>query len=216
MPIRTRIDMLSTGIRTPVGIKVMGDDLSVLAEISERIANVLKTDTQLSDFTVSAFAEKSVGGNYLDIKIDRDEIARYGLTVGDVQDVIMSAMGGMNISHTVEGLERYPISLRYPHELRDNIPALKQTLVATPSGAQVPLGQLSDFQTHKGPPMIKSENARRTSWVFVDIKGIDIGGYVTRAKRVVAEQVNLPAGYSIVWSGKYESMSRSMNSARMS
>jgi Cu(I)/Ag(I) efflux system membrane protein CusA/SilA len=206
MPIKTRIDMLSTGIKTPVGIKVMGSDLKVLARISSQIAQVVKTSEGTGEFTTSAFPEKSVGGNYLDVDINRDEIARYALTIGDVQDVIMSAMGGMNVSSTVEGLERYPINVRYPHELRDNLPALKQTLVATPSGAQVPLGQLATFRTHKGAPMVKSENARLTSWVYVDIAGIDVGTFVNSAQRAVAEQVTLPAGYSIVWSGQFEYM----------
>jgi Cu(I)/Ag(I) efflux system membrane protein CusA/SilA len=206
MPIKTRIDMLSTGIKTPVGIKVMGPDLRTLADLSNRIANVVKTADGTGAYTVSAFPEKSVGGNYLDFKINRDEIARYALTVGDVQDVIMSALGGMNVTWTVEGLERYPVNIRYPHELRDNIDALKQTLVATPAGAQVPLGQLADIVVHKGPPMVKSENARLTSWVFVDIAGIDVGTYVANAQHAVAQQVDLPAGYTIVWSGQYEYM----------
>ncbi|QNN25080.1 efflux RND transporter permease subunit [Planctomycetales bacterium ZRK34] len=206
MPIKTRIDMLSTGIKTPIGIKVMGPNLSTLAQLADQIATVVKTSEGTGEFTTSAFAEKSVGGNYLDIDIHRDQIARYGLTVGDVQDVIMSALGGMNISHTVEGLQRYPINVRYPRELRDNLPALKQALVAAPTGAQVPLGQLADVRIHKGPPMIKSENARLTSWVFVDIAGIDVGSYVANAQQAVASQVTLPQGYSIVWSGQYEYM----------
>jgi len=206
MPIKTRIDMLSTGIKTPVGIKVMGPDLTTLAALAEQIASVVKTAESTGSYTTSAFAEKSVGGNYLDIKINRDEIARYAMTIGDVQDVIMSAMGGMNVSSTVEGLERYPINLRYPHELRDNLPALKQTLVATPMGAQIPLGQLATFVIHKGAPQVKSENARLTSWVYVDISGIDVGTYVANAQRAVAQQVVLPAGYNIVWSGQFEYM----------
>jgi Cu(I)/Ag(I) efflux system membrane protein CusA/SilA len=206
MPIKTRIDMLSTGFKTPVGIKVMGSNLATLADLSNRVAQVVKTAEGTGGYTVSAFAEKSVGGNYLDVEIDRDEIARYGLTIADVQDVVMSAMGGMNISQTVEGLERYPVNVRYPHELRDNLPSLRQTLVATPSGAQVPIGQLAHLRIHKGPPMVKSENARLTSWVYVDIAGIDVGTYVANAQRAVADQVNLPAGYNIVWSGQYEYM----------
>ena len=206
MPIRTRIDMLSTGIKTPVGIKVMGPNLEKLAELSEQIASAIKTDPRTQALTTSAFAEKSVGGNYFDININRQFIARYALSVNDVQDVIMSAIGGMNITWTVEGLERYPVNLRYPSELRDNIEKLKQTLVATPSGAQVPLGQLAEIQIHKGPPMIKSENARLTAWVFVDITGIDVGSYVQRAQEVVANQIQLPEGYNIVWSGQYEYM----------
>jgi len=206
MPIKTRIDMLSTGIKTPVGIKVMGKDLATLADLSERIASVVSTAEGTGRYTTSAFPEKSVGGNYLDFDIDREQIARYGLTVGDVQDVIMTAVGGMSIGSTVEGLDRYPINVRYPHELRDNIRSLRQTLVATPGGAQIPIGQLADIRVHKGPPMIKSENARLTSWVFVDIAGIDVGTYVKNAQRAVAEQVTLPPGYSIVWSGQYEYM----------
>ena len=206
MPIKTRIDMLSTGIKTPIGIKIMGPDLAILAGLSNQIAQVVKTAEGTGAYTVSAFPEKSVGGNYLDIHINRDEIARFGMTVADVQDVVMTAMGGMNVSSTVEGLERYPINVRYPHELRDNLPALRQTLVPTPTGAQVPLSQLASFELRKGPPMVKSENARLTSWVFVDIAGIDVGTYVHNAQAAVAGAVTLPPGYSIVWSGQYEYM----------
>jgi len=206
MPIKTRIDMLSTGIKTPVGVKIMGPDLAILSDLASQVAQVVKTAEGTGPYTVSAFPEKSVGGNYFDIEVDRDEIARYGLTVGDVQDVIMSAMGGMNVSGTVEGLQRYPINLRYPRELRDNEATLKQTLIATPSGAQIPLDQVADFRIHKGPPMIKSENARLTSWVFVDIAGIDVGTYVANAQKAVTAKVVLPAGYNIVWSGQYEYM----------
>ncbi len=206
MPIKTRIEMLTTGIKTQVGVKIMGPDLATLSGLANQVAQVVKTSNGTGPYTVSAFPEKSVGGNYFDVEVDRDEIARYGLTVGDVQDVIMSAMGGMNVSGTVEGLQRYPINLRYPRELRDNEQALKQTLIATPSGAQIPLDQVAEFRIHKGPPMIKSENARLTSWVFVDIAGIDVGTYVANAQKAVAAQVALPAGYNIVWSGQYEYM----------
>ncbi len=206
MPIRTRIDMLSTGIKTPVGVKVMGSDLATLADLAERIASILKTDPAISPWVISAYGEKSVGGNYLDIRIDRGQIARYGLSVGDVQDVIMTALGGMNVTWTVEGLHRYPVNVRYPHELRDNLEALRQTLVAAPSGAQVPLGQLAALSVHKGPPMVKSENARLTSWVYVDLAGIDVGTFVERALQVVGREVPLPAGYSVIWSGQYEYM----------
>ncbi|MBI1337749.1 MAG: AcrB/AcrD/AcrF family protein [Phycisphaera sp.] len=206
MPIKTRIDMLSTGIKTPVGVKVMGPDLATLASLSNEIANVLKTSPGTGAYTLSAFPEKSVGGNYFDIVIDRDAIARYDLVVGDVQDVIMSALGGMNVTRTVEGLERYPVNVRYPSELRDSVETLRQVLVSTPSGQQVPLGQLAHIDIHKGPPMVKSENARLTSWVFVDIAGLDVGTYVANAQRAVASGVKLPAGYSIVWSGQYEYM----------
>ncbi|MHC4469512.1 MAG: efflux RND transporter permease subunit [Planctomycetota bacterium] len=202
MPIKTRIDMLSTGIKTPVGIKIMGEDLAVLADLAGRIASEVRTIPG----TVSAYPEKTVGGNYVDFDIDREAAARYGLTVGDVQDVIMSAMGGMNITSTVEGLERYPVNLRYLRELRDNLPALRRTLVATPGGAQVPLTQLADIRIHKGPPAIKSENARKTAWIYVDLSTSDIGGWVGQAKKVVAQNVPMPSGYTLQWSGQYEYM----------
>ncbi|MFQ5495240.1 MAG: efflux RND transporter permease subunit, partial [Phycisphaerae bacterium] len=200
MPIKTRIDMLSTGIKTPVGIKIMGDDLAVLGDVAERIASAVR----VMDGTLSAYPEKTVGGNYVDFDINRTEVARYGLRIDDVQDVILSAMGGMNITWTIEGLERYPVNLRYKRELRDNLPALRRTLVATPSGAQVPLAQLADIRVRKGPPSIKSENARKTAWIYVDLTTFDVGGWVDRAKQVVAAQVSLPAGYNIIWSGQYE------------
>ncbi len=206
MPIKTRIDMLSTGIKTPIGVKVMGPDLATLADLSRRIAEVVKSDKRLVDNIVSVFAEKSVGGKYLDVRLDREAIARHGLSVGDVQDVVMSAMGGMNVTYTVEGRERYPVNVRYPHELRDNLPSLLQTLVSTPSGAQVPLAELAKLSFQPGAPMVKSENARLTSWVYVDIAKIDVGTFVERAKTVVSEAVPLPPGYTLVWSGQYEYM----------
>ncbi|MCF8242914.1 MAG: CusA/CzcA family heavy metal efflux RND transporter [Melioribacteraceae bacterium] len=205
MPIKTRIDMLSTGIKTPVGIKISGPDLNVLQEIGQEIENVARTIPG----TRSAYAERSAGGNYVDFKIDRDAIARYGLNIGDVQDVIMSAIGGMNISQTVEGLERYPINLRYQRDYRQNVEALKRVLVPIPTGGQVPLAELTDLQIKKGPPAIKSENARPNAWVYIDIKDIDVGTYVQEAQRVINEEVTLPAGYSIIWSGQYEYMQRS-------
>ncbi|MHB2148475.1 efflux RND transporter permease subunit [Calditrichota bacterium LG25] len=204
MPIKTRIDMLSTGIKTPVGVKVMGPDLQTLSDLAERIANVLKDVKG----TLSVFPDKTVGGNYLDFKINRLEAARYGLTVGDVQDVITTAIGGMNVTYTVEGLERYPVNVRYSRELRDNISALKRVLVPTPTGAQVPLEYLADIEIKKGPPVIKSENARRTAWLYVDIRDIDVGTYVKNAKKAVFDKVDFPEGYSLVWSGQYEYMQR--------
>ncbi len=206
MPIRTRIDMLSTGIKTPVGVKVMGPDLSVLSDLAGRIAETIKTDARTGPYTTSAFAEKTLGGSYLDIVPNRDEIARYGLSEGDVMDVVSTAMGGMAVTTTIEGLERYTVNLRYPSELRDSLTMLKQTLVATPSKAQVPLGQLADFTIRGGPDMIRSENARRSAWVYIDMARIDVGTYVEDARKAVAEKVALPAGYSIVWSGQYEYM----------
>ena len=204
MPIKTRIDMLSTGIKTPVGIKLMGPDLTVLSDLSQQVAAVVQTIPG----TLSAFPDKAVGGNFLDYKINREEAARYGLTVGDVQDVIMSAIGGMNITQTVEGLERYPVNVRYSRELRDNLPALNRVLIPTPTGAQIPLSYVADFNIVKGPPVIKSENARKTSWVYVDIRDTDVGTYVNHARTAINEQVIFPEGYSIVWSGQYEYIER--------
>ncbi len=204
MPIKTRIDMLSTGIKTPVGIKIAGPDLAVLQDLGEQVEAIAKKEPG----TLSAYSERVMGGNYLDFVIDREAAARYGLTVGDVQDVIQSAIGGMDVSWTVEGLERYPINVRYPRELRDNIGRLRETLVATPSGLQVPLGQLASLDIHQGPPAIKSENARPNAWVFVDLRGIDVGTWVERARKDVAAQVKLPPGYSLFWSGQYEYMQR--------
>ena len=204
MPIKTRIDMLSTGIKTPVGIKVGGPDLAELERIAREVEAVVKP----LPGTLSAFAERVTGGNYLDFEIDREAAARYGLTVGDVQDVITSAIGGMNVSWTVEGLERYPINIRYPRELRDDVQALSETLVTAPAGAQVPLSQLGTIRIHQGPPGIKSENARPNAWVYVDLRDIDVGTWVKRARQEVADRVELPAGYTIFWSGQYEYMER--------
>lgn len=211
MPIKTRIDMLSTGIKTPIGIKVSGPDLKVLEEVGSDIEQALK---QLPD-TLSAFADKAAGGYYLDFDIDRKEAARYGLTTGDVQDVIQSAIGGMNITQTVEGLERYPVNLRYPRELRDNLDSLKRVLIPTPTGAQIPLSLVSDLQLRRGPPSIKSENSRPNAWIYVDIKTSDIGGYVTEAKEMVASQVEIPSGYNLVWSGQFEYMERAAERLRI-
>ncbi|MFA6134095.1 MAG: efflux RND transporter permease subunit [Phycisphaerae bacterium] len=204
MPIRTRIDMLSTGIKTPVGVKVMGPDLAVLSDLAAQISEVVRTDERAGPHTASAFAEKALGGSYLDITIDREQIGRYNLSVADVQDVIATAMGGLNATLTVEGLERYSVNLRYPSELRDSISMLKGVLVGAPGGAQVPLGQLASFTIRNGPDMIRSENARPSSWVYIDTTGVDLGTYVEQARSAVAQNVRLPAGYSIVWSGQYE------------
>jgi Cu(I)/Ag(I) efflux system membrane protein CusA/SilA len=204
MPIKTRIDMLSTGIKTPVGIKLMGEDLQVLSDLGEKVEAVMREVPG----TLSVYSERVTGGNFLDYRIKREEAARYGLTVGDVQDIIMTAIGGMNITRTVEGLERYPVNLRYGSELRDTPEKLGRILVPTPSGAQVPITQLADIGIVKGPPAVKSENARKNAWTYVDITGIDVGTYVKKAQRVVREKVKLPAGYSMIWSGQYEYMIR--------
>ncbi|MEE9465591.1 MAG: CusA/CzcA family heavy metal efflux RND transporter, partial [Candidatus Neomarinimicrobiota bacterium] len=204
MPIKTRIDMLSTGIKTPVGIKIMGTDLDTLNVLGARVQAIV----QKLPGTMSAFADKVTGGNFLDFEINREEAARYGLTVGDIQDIIQSAVGGMNVSFTVEGLERYPINVRYGRELRDSINKLKRVIIPTPTGAQIPINQVAEIVIRKGAPVIKSENARNTGWVYVDITGIDVGTYVKRAKEALATELRVPEGYSIVWSGQYEYMER--------
>jgi len=200
MPIKTRIDMLSTGIKTPVGIKIMGDDLAMLSRLGVEIEAVVRTVPG----TLSAIAERTVGGSYLDIEIDRLAAARYGINVGDIQDVVQTAIGGMSIGETVEGLERYPISLRYDRDFRNDPEALRNVLVPGPMGRQIPLGQLATFRIVNAPDSIKSENSRRTAWVYVDLKSADIGGYVKAAKTAVDSHVKLPPGYSVVWSGQYE------------
>jgi copper/silver efflux system protein len=199
-PIENRLNMLSTGIKTPVGIKILGPDLKVLAELAERSATAVRTVPG----TLSAYPERTFGGSYLDFDVQREAAARYGLTVGDVQDVVQTAVGGMNVTTTVEGLERYPLNVRYARELRDDLPALRQVLVDTPSGAQIPLGQLASIHITSGPPMVRSENAQRTAWIYVDIAGRDLGGYVDEAKRVVERAVPMPPGYTRVWSGRFE------------
>jgi Cu(I)/Ag(I) efflux system membrane protein CusA/SilA len=204
MPIKTRIDMLSTGIKTPVGIKVSGPDLNVLQQLAQEIEQAMKS----LDETTSAFGDRAVGGYYLDFDINRKEAARYGLTVGAVQDVIQSAIGGMNITETVEGLERYPVNLRYPRELRGDFETLKRVLIPTPTGTQIPLGMVADINYSRGPPVIKSEDARPNAWIYVDISTSDIGGFVAKAKQVLKEQVTVPAGYTITWSGQFEYMER--------
>ena len=202
MPIKTRTDMLSTGIKTPVGIKISGPNLDTLQAIGEKVEAVMRTVPN----TLSAYAERAVGGNYVDVNINRQEAARYGLTIQDVEDVIQSAMGGMNITTTVEGLERYPVNLRYGREQRDNIDDLKRVLVPTPTGAQVPMGQLAEFTMHKGPMVVKTEGTRPNAWVYVDLKTSDIGSYIKEAQRTVEQKIHLPAGYSLVWSGEFEYM----------
>jgi Cu(I)/Ag(I) efflux system membrane protein CusA/SilA len=211
MPIKTRIDMLSTGIKTPVGIKLMGEDLQVLSDLGEKVEAVIRDVPG----TLSVYAERVTSGNFLDYRIKRDEAARYGLTVGDVQDIIMSAVGGMNVTRTVEGLERYPVNVRYGSELRDTPGKLRRILVPTPTGAQVPITQLADIRIVKGAPAIKSENARTSAWVFVDITGVDVGTYVKKAQEVVRNKIELPVGYSMVWSGQYEYMVRAQKRLRI-
>ncbi|ORJ60502.1 efflux RND transporter permease subunit [Geothermobacter hydrogeniphilus] len=202
MPIKTRIDMLSTGIKTPVGIKIMGDDLQTLSDIGEEIEAIVRDIPG----TLSVYSERVVGGNYLDYDIDRVAAARYGLTVGDVQDVIQSAVGGMNVTQTVEGLERYPVNVRYARDYRNDLQSLERVLIPLPDGKHIPISQVAKIHIRKGPPSIKSENARRTAWIYVDLKDIDVGTYVANAQAELAKRIKLPAGYNIVWSGQYEYM----------
>jgi Cu(I)/Ag(I) efflux system membrane protein CusA/SilA len=203
-PIKTRIDMLATGIKTPVGIKIAGPDLTVIQQIGKDIEAVLKNVPG----TASAFSERVAGGRYITVDILRDQASRYGLNIDDVQDVVRTAIGGMNITETVEGLERYPVNLRYPRGVRDSVEKLRELAVVTSSGQQIPLSAVADIRVEDGPPMIKSENARLNGWIFVDIEGVDLGTYVDKAKQAVRDHVALPAGYSINWSGQYEYMER--------
>jgi Cu(I)/Ag(I) efflux system membrane protein CusA/SilA len=203
-PIKTRIDMLATGIKTPVGIKVAGPDLEVIQQIGQDIEAVLKEVPG----TASAFSERVAGGRYVTVDILRDQASRYGLNIDDVQDIVRTAIGGMNVTETVEGLERYPVNLRYPRGVRDSVDKLRDLAVVTPQGKQIPLSAVADIRIEGGPPMIKSENARLNGWIFVDIEGVDLGTYVEEAKRVVADEVELPPGYSVNWSGQYEYMER--------
>ena len=200
MPIKTRIDMLSTGIKTPVGIKVMGDDLATLGKIGAEIEAVVRP----LPGTLSAIAERTIGGNSIDIDIDRLAAARYGIKVGDIQEIISAAIGGMNITETVEGLARYPVNVRYDRDFRSDPEALQRVLVPTPDGRHIPLAQLVSMRFIPLADSIKSENGRRTAWVYVDLIGSDVGGYVARAKKAVEAHVKLPPGYSIVWSGQFE------------
>jgi Cu(I)/Ag(I) efflux system membrane protein CusA/SilA len=204
MPIKTRTDMLSTGIKTPVGIKISGPNLDTLQQIGMQVEAAVKA----APHTASAFAERAVGGNYVDVKIDRLAAGRYGLNISDVQAVISTALGGMRITTTVEGLERYPVNLRYSRELRDNLDNLRHVLVPTPTGSHVPLGEIASITPSKGPMVIRSEDSRPNAWVFVDVRGVDLGSYVHEAQKVVANHVTLPTGYNIVWSGDYEYMQR--------
>ncbi len=204
MPIKNRIDMLTTGVRTPIGIKIFGDDLKRIEEVGAHLEMILKDVPG----TRSIYAERVAGGYFVDFDLKRDELARYGLSIADVQMVIMSAIGGETVTTTIEGRERYPVSVRYPRELRDDIEKLKRVLVSTMGGQQIPLVQLADIRLVSGPSMIRNENGLLAGYVYVDMAGRDIGGYVAEAKRVVAKQLKLPQGYALMWSGQYENMLR--------
>jgi len=204
MPIKNRIDMLATGIKTPIGIKVAGPDLAVIEKIGKNIEGVLRPIKG----TVSVFSERVVGGRYVMIDIDRTAASRYGLNIADIQEIIAMAVGGMNVTESVEDLERYPVNLRYPRDVRDSEVKLAELPIQTPVGAQIALGDVASVRIVGGPGMIKSENARLNGWIYIDIQDRDIGSYVTEAKQAVAAQVDLPAGYSLNWSGQYEYMER--------
>jgi Cu(I)/Ag(I) efflux system membrane protein CusA/SilA len=204
MPIKTRIDMLATGIKTPVGIKIGGPDLKEIQKIGQQI------ETILSDVngTASVYSERVAGGRYVKVDIQREKAARYGLNIADVQQVVSSAIGGMNVTQSVEGLERYPVNVRYPQSYRSSPESLSLLPIVTPQGKRIALADVADVYIEDGPPGIKSENARLNGWVYVDIDGVDIGSYVVSAQKAVSEQLVLPAGYSVKWSGQYEYMLR--------
>ncbi|WP_295878210.1 efflux RND transporter permease subunit [uncultured Thiohalocapsa sp.] len=204
MPIKTRIDMLATGIKTPVGVKIAGPDLDVI----ERIGEDVERAVQQVAGTTSAFSERVAGGRYVEIRPDRLAAARVGLNVSDINSLVAAAIGGINVSRTVEGLERYPINVRFPREQRDDVQKLRELPIVTPTGAQVPLAQVAEVEIVDGAPMLKSENARLNGWTFVDIRDRDLGSWIAEARQVVREEVDLPPGYSLTWSGQYEYMAR--------
>ena len=206
MPIKARIDMLTTGVRTPIGIKVMGSDLQKVQEIGEHIEMVL----QKVDGSKSVFAERTAGGYFLDFTLKREELARYGLTVDQANDVVMSAIGGENVTTTVEGRERYPVNVRYLRDYRSDVDKLSRTFVMAPNGTQIPIGQIAEVKLVSGPAMIRDENGRLSGYVYVDLDTSkrDIGSYVADAKRALASEVQLPPGYQLIWSGQFENMQR--------
>ena len=204
MPIKARIDMLTTGVRTPLGIKILGSDLKQIEKIGEEVEMALKSIPG----TTSIFAERTTGGYFLDFDLKRDQLARYGLSIEEAEDVLMSAVGGEQVTTTVEGRERYPVNVRYLRDYRTDIDKLQRVLIGTPSGAQIPLQQIADISLKTGPGMIRDENGRLSGYVYVDVSGRDIGSYVADAKTIVKDKVSVPAGYQLVWSGQYESMER--------
>ena len=204
-PIRTRIDMQSTGIKTPIGIKITGPDLGTIQKVGEQLEGALAD----MEGVRSVFSERVSGGRYIEIEPDRDAAARYGLSIGQLADIISSAVGGRNLTETIEGRERYPINLRYPQDWRNSVEKLRNLPIVTPSGAHIPLGEVAQVRITLGPPMIKSENARLTGWTFVDLEpGVDLAAFVRAAQQRVAEKLDLPPGYSLSWSGQYEYMLR--------
>jgi len=210
-PIRNRLDMLLTGIKTPVGIKVFGPDLAVI----ERIGHEIERTLQGVDGTRSVYAERVTQGYFTDIHIDRAAIARHGLTIEAVQDVIQSAIGGQNVTRTIEGRERYPVNVRYARDFRESIHELERVFVKSPAGAQIPLGELASVTLTTGPAMIRDENAQLAGYVYIDTATRDIGGYVERARQAVAEAVRFPPGYTMQWTGQYEFQVRARDRLRI-
>jgi len=211
MPIQTRIEMLATGIRSQIGIKIMGPELKVIQNIGENIERQLKA----MPHTASVFAERVTGGYYVDFDVNRDAIARYGLTVTEVEMVIETAIGGKNISWTIEGQQRFPINVRYSRDYRSDLNSLRQVLVPTPTGAQIPLGQLADIHFETGPPSIRNENGVKAGFVYVDTDGTGLGSYVASAKKVIAENVNIPPGYFIDWGGQFKYLLKARETLRL-
>jgi Cu(I)/Ag(I) efflux system membrane protein CusA/SilA len=206
MPIKARVDMLTTGVRTPIGIKIMGADLQQVQNLGEHIEMIL----QNVPGTKSVFAERTAGGYFLDFTLKREELARYGITVDEANDVVMSAIGGENVSTTIEGRERYPVNVRYQRDFRSDLDSLNRVLVMAPGGAQIPIAQIADIGFVSGPAMIRDENGRLSGYVYVDLDTTkrDIGSYVADARKVIRDQVQLPTGYQLIWSGQFENMER--------
>lgn len=211
MPIKTRIDMLATGIKTPVGLKISGPDLETIQVVGTEVEQLL----QNFPGTASAYAERSAGGRYVVVDIQREAAARLGLNIDDVQAVVMSAIGGMNVSESVEGRERFPINVRYPRPIRESVDAIRDLPVITPAGARIRLGDVAHIGIENGPPMIKSENARPAGWVYIDIENIDVGSYVASARDFLEQNISLPPGYSLTWSGQYEYMQRAVEKLKL-
>ncbi len=206
MPIKNRIDMLATGIKTPVGIKVAGPSLKVIQKIGQQIEKVLNKVPG----TVSVYAERVVGGRYITVDINRVAASRFALNISDIQDVVRIAMGGENVTTTVEGLERYPVNLRYPRDVRDSLKKIRNLPLVTPTGATIPLAEVANVRIDNGPGVIKTENARLNGWIYIDIAGRDLGSYVLDAQKAVKDNIKLPTGYSLSWSGQYEFMVRAV------
>jgi Cu(I)/Ag(I) efflux system membrane protein CusA/SilA len=211
MPIKNRIDMLATGIKTPVGVKVAGPDLEVINRIGSEIERVIED----VEGTASVYADRVTGGRYVTVDVKREQAARFGLNIRDVHEIVRSAVGGMPVSQSVEGLERYPINIRYPREKRESVEELRDLTIVTPRGEQIPLSAVADIGVETGPGVIRTENARLNGWIYIDVNDPDLGGYVARAKQAVAEHVDLPAGYSLGWSGQYEFMQRAADKLKL-